>query len=369
MIGLFLPTLRAGGAERSVVRLAGAFAAAGEQVELIAAWATGPLLDEVDPRVRVVDLGCRRVLGAVAPLAGYLRTRRPETLIAAMSHANVVAVTARGLSRTPTRLLLHECSTVSRRAREPESWKDRVLPRAVRLAYPYADAVIAVSQGVAEDLRQVVGPRLRVRTIPVPAITPALLDCLRLPPPHPWLTGGGPPVVLGAGRLEPVKGFDTLLRAFGRLRRLRPARLVVVGEGGQRGRLEEEARRLGVQEHVLLPGWVPAPGAWIARADVFALPSRREGMPTALIEALALGRRLVAADCQSGPREVLEGGRWGRLVRVGDDAGLAAALAGALDAPQRPVSAEAWADYSVDAVAQRWLTELRGQRAGGRDVG
>lgn len=305
----------------------------------------------------------------MGPLARHLRRRPPEALIAAMSHANVVAVAARRLACAPTRLLLYECSTVSQRAREPERWQDRVLPLAVRWAYPRADAVLAVSYGVAADLRRVVGPALHPRTIPTPTITPDVLAAPGAPAPHPWLGGDGPPVVMGAGRLEPVKGFDTLVGAFARLRRSRPARLVLVGEGGQRGRLEAQARRLGVHDDVLMPGWVPDAWNWIARADVFALPSRREGMPNALIEALALGRPIVAADCQSGPREALGDGRWGRLVAVGDDAGLAVALAGALDDPVRPAPAEAWSDYLAAIAVTGWLTELRRDPSQERDGG
>jgi len=165
--------------------------------------------------------------------------------------------------------------------------------------------------------------------------------------------------VLGVGKLKPQKGFDVLLRAFARVRAARPARLVILGEGPQRRALEQLARELGLSaDDVALPGFVANPYAWMARSAVFALSSRWEGLPNALIEALACGCAVVSSDCPSGPAEILENGRLGPLVPVDDAAALAAAIERAL-APSDPAPRRARArDYAIERVAPRYLAAL-----------
>jgi glycosyltransferase involved in cell wall biosynthesis len=173
-------------------------------------------------------------------------------------------------------------------------------------------------------------------------------------------------VVLGAGRLHPQKDFPTLLRAFARVRAQRPARLVVLGSGkraARRAALLALAGRLGVGADVDLPGFAENPYAYMARAAVFALSSAWEGLPTALIEAMACGCPVVSTDCPSGPAEILEGGRYGELVPVGDDAALAAALLRALDAPPARAALRARAaQFSLEAAVERYLPVLFPER-------
>jgi glycosyltransferase involved in cell wall biosynthesis len=172
-----------------------------------------------------------------------------------------------------------------------------------------------------------------MRTVYNPVVTPELLAQAEAIAPHPWLQDGGPPVVLGVGRLVDQKGFATLLEAVARLRRERPLRLLVLGEGRRRGALERQARRLGLGADFALPGFAPNPFAYMARAGVFVLSSVYEGLPGVLIQALACGCPVVSTDCPDGPREILAGGEYGPLVPVGDAAALAAAIGRVLDAP------------------------------------
>ena len=146
------------------------------------------------------------------------------------------------------------------------------------------------------------------------------------PPPHPWLLGDGPPVVCGCGSLHPRKGFDVLLRSFASLAGERELRLIIVGEGRERARLEALARDLDVAQDVALVGTVANPLAYMARAQLFVLSSTFEGLPTVLIEALACGTPVVSTDCPYGPREILDDGRYGRLVPIGDHVALAEAM-------------------------------------------
>lgn len=147
-----------------------------------------------------------------------------------------------------------------------------------------------------------------------------------MPLEHPWLGEGKPPVILGVGRLTPQKDFSTLIHAFAQVRTVRDCRLVILGEGELRAELEQLVASLGVQDSVQLPGFADNPFAWMSRVRLFVLSSRWEGLPNVLIQAMACGAAVVSTDCPSGPDEILEGGKWGKLVPVGDVEALAEAL-------------------------------------------
>jgi glycosyltransferase involved in cell wall biosynthesis len=176
----------------------------------------------------------------------------------------------------------------------------------------------------------------RLLTIYNPVVDERLLHLSHLPPAHPWLVAGDVPVVMAAGRLIAQKDFSTLLDAFAQLRRERHARLVIFGDGELREALLAQAQRLGIAQDVSLPGFEPNPFAAMRAARVFVLSSRFEGLPGVLIQAMACGTRVVSTDCPSGPREVLEDGRWGALVPVRDARAMATALVAAIDQRDGP---------------------------------
>ncbi|MCZ6872143.1 MAG: glycosyltransferase, partial [bacterium] len=179
---------------------------------------------------------------------------------------------------------------------------------------------------------------------------------------HPWFEPGCPPVLLAVGRLAKQKDFGTLLRAFARLRRSQPARLLILGEGPERPALETLVRELGLEQDVRLPGFVDNPYAYMARASAFVLSSLWEGLPTVLVEALFCGAPVVATDCPSGPREILRGGELGGLVPMRDPVALAdsmqMALAGKIPRPTR----ESWQSYTVETVVDRYIAILFGEQ-------
>lgn len=337
-LALFVPTLAGGGAERVMVNLANAAAARGIAVDLVMVVREGPYLSQVAPQVRVVELQPGgRVLTAIPALASYLRRERPAAMIAALNHANVGAVLARALAgRVPTRVVVTVHNQLSAAGRGAGGESGSVLRALMRRTFPWAHAVVAVSDGVGADVRRVLGlPAERVTTIYNPVVTQAMLRRAEDAPDHPWFAGDGPPVLASVGRLTEQKDFATLLRAFARLRERRACRLLVLGEGSQRAELEGLATDLGLvlgpDGDVDLPGFVENPYAYLGRAAAFVSSSRWEGLPTVHIEALALGTPVVSTDCESGPREILEDGRYGLLVPVGDPAALAAAMAAALE--------------------------------------
>lgn len=318
-IALFLPSLRGGGAERVMLNLARGFAEKEYEVDLILTKAEGPYLSQVPDRVRIIDLKSPRVLYSLAGLIRYLRQEKPQVLLSALDHANVVALWAKKLSRMPTRIVISVHNTISRESANALSFKDRLKPLWTRFFYSSADAVITVSKGVAEDLIRFTNlPREKVHVIYNPVITPELFAKAEEPLEHPWFASNEPPVVLSVGRLTPQKDYSTLIRAFALVRKEMSAHLMILGEGEERPKLEALVKELGLEQEVSLPGFVDNPYKYVKHASVFVLSSKWEGFGNVLVEAMAVGTPVVSTDCESGPREILEDGKYGKLVPVGD---------------------------------------------------
>lgn len=352
-VALLVPLLVGGGAERVTLNLIEGLKELGHEAQLVVFSETGELVGEVPDWVKLVDLKCGRAVRAPVPLARYLRSERPDVLIGTQGHVNLVALLARRLAGVPTRLILTEHLAVTG---EPEGVKDRMYRLLARSSYRGAEAVVAVSGGVADTLAAGVGlPRDSITVIYNPVLTEQYWQSVTAEVEHPWFVAGEPPVILGVGRLVPQKDFPMLIRAFGRVLEKRDARLIILGEGPDRQALEQQVRQAGLESKVQLPGFLPNPASYMARAGVFALSSVREGLPTVLIEALATGTPVVSTDCPSGPQEILQGGELGRLVPVGDHDALAQAIVEALDDQRGAVSSEVLAQYTPPEAAKKYL--------------
>lgn len=353
-VAIFLPSLAGGGAERVQLTLATALQQRGYQVDLVLANAVGPLLANVPGSLRVVDLRVRRVAASIPFLVRYLRAERPEVVISALEHANCALLLARKLSGVATKVIAttHNATHAFLGAGGARRTFWRTL---MALLYPTADALVAVSQGAADDLSRAIGLERDVLTvIGNPVIAPDFSERAGRPVTHPWFVAGGPPVVVAVGRFVPEKDFATLVSAFAFLRRQTQARLLLLGEGPLRQELEAQVQMLGVAEDVALPGFVPDALPYMARSAVVALSSRSEALPTVLIEALAVGARVVATNCAFGPAEILEDGRLGALVPVGDAEALSQALKDALVRPARRPSPGVVERFGVEGAVGRY---------------
>lgn len=349
-IAFFIPNMNGGGAERVVVNLLRGMRQRGLELDLVLARKTGPYLDQVPEGVRIIDFSkdhCRQVLWF---LARYLRQERPALLISHLGRANLAAVIARWLSGSQTPLALVEHNTPSRE-RVFGTLHVKVLTLMKRLLYHYADALITVSRAAARDLEtEIKSKNDRVLTIYNPIIEPSLLFEQLEPSGHLWLDHKTVSVVLAVGRLQKQKNFDLLLDAFRLLRNHRPVRLVILGEGAQRFDLERRLGDLNLRNDVDLPGFVNNPYAYMSKADVLVLSSKYEGFGNVLVEAMACGCPVVATDCPSGPEEILDRGRWGPLLPVGDVHALTEAMIHVLD---YPISKEQLKQRSLDFTADR----------------
>ncbi len=337
-VALFFHALLGGGVERVMINLARGFVSRGLEVDMVLGRVTGPLLDQVPPGVRLVDLGVSRMHSALPGLVRYLRRERPQALLSALDHSNVIALVARALARVPTRVVVSIHFNTAQVIQHATSLRDRLLRVWTYPTYTYwADAVVAVSQGAAEDLiRYSRIPPEKIHVIYNPVVTPELFRAAEEPLEDPWFAPGEPPAILGVGRLTAQKDFPTLIRAFGLVLKEQPARLVILGEGEERPGLEALVQELGIADRVRLPGFVSNPYKYMKRASVFVLPSRWEGFGNVLVEALALGTPVVSTDCPSGPAEILEGGKWGRLVPMENPRALANAILATLSEPGPP---------------------------------
>ena len=352
-----------GGVERMLVNIARGLAEEGVPVDFLVKQANRPYLPALSGQVRLIELREGGKGGLLGALVDYLRENGPEVLLSAKSADDRLAVQARAAAGVATRVALRTGTNLSARlavrGKNPlRCWLER---RRVRRLYARADHVICVSHGVADDLARITGLARQAIHVPHnPVVTPELFASARASVPHPWLADRqGQPVVLGAGGLRRQKNFPLLLRAFARLRREQDCRLIILGEGRQRARLCRLAERLGVAEDVSLPGFVSNPYAYMARAALFVLSSYWEGSPNVLTEAMALGTPVVATDCPSGPREILDGGHYGELVGIDDDAALAQAMARTLS---RPPAAErlrqAVRHYTLACSTQEYMDAL-----------
>lgn len=358
LISLFLPSLAGGGAERVFVELANGFTEHGVAVDLVLASASGPYTSEICDAVRVVDLKCRGVLRAIPRLARYLAREQPAALLSALDHANVGALLARVIAKSPTRCVVSMRSVPRAVYREAPSIRGRVLLQLMKVTYPLADGIVANSRAVAADLSGLLRSERNITVIYNPLDMDRVERLSREDLGHPWAAAGAPPVILGVGSLTGLKDFRTLVRAFSLVRSQRPCRLVILGEGPERAAIETLLRQLGVQDDAYLPGFIGNPFPWMRCSRVFVSSSLTEGCPNALMQALACRMAVVSTDCAGGSAEILENGKWGQLVPVGDSQSMAGAIKSALDTPSSFRAYDRALDFAPGRISQRYLAAL-----------
>lgn len=360
----FRPTLGQGGADRSTVTVLRHLDRSRFEPALALVRAEGEWLSAVPDDVEVIDLRARRLAMSSPRLASVLGDRRPDVLFSTCSSSNIAALLARAQARVPCRLVLSERNALLRGHLTAGRAVEYGLKHAL---YRFADHVTAVSQGVKDEITAKLRlPADRISVVYNPVITDDMAAQAAMSVDDAWFQPGEPPVVLAVGRLVPQKDYPTMLRAFAAVRRRVRARLYVLGEGPERDRLIAEANRLGAGDDVRFAGFDANPFRYMARCAVYAASSRAEGLPGALIQAMACGAPAVVTDCEHGPREVIgEPGRAGFLVPVGDAESLAADIAALLEDEPRRASvgrrgAEVAARFGVASSVARYEAAIVG---------
>jgi len=339
-VALLLPSYMMGGAERVFVELANEFYPA-LRPAVVTMSAEGPLSAELRPGVSQVVLDCRTYRAFIGKLAQFFDSHRPDVVLTSVYATGIAAIVARMVSRHKPRIIVGAHNALSSKIKRPDNRKDRFLlyPLAKWL-FPKADAIVCVSSGVRDELQRLL--RLSERRLHViynPVVSARSRALATSPVEHPWLENGQHhQVIVAVGRLVPQKGFDILLRAFALVLRELPSRLLLIGDGPERQALQRIVAELHLASAVEFLGYEPNPHRYLARADLFVMSSRWEGLGNTLIEALACGCPVVSTDCISGPREILENGQYGTLVPVDDPGSLADAIIQNLREPSSRVT-------------------------------
>lgn len=388
-LAFLIPTGAGGGAQRVMVTLANEIATRGRRVDLVVGRARGPFVENISDQVRLVALEKSSFLSGrwaawradpsgmavlarpfllplstadmvyrLPALTRYLRQNRPDVMMSAKVHTNLVALLGRRAAAVSTRMVVSERGDYGDKVKNSRRWRWRHVPALMRRLYADADAIVSVSQDLAKRLPSYTGlDPDRIQVLHNPVVSSSLLRQSEAPVDHDWFASGQPPVVLAVGRLEPRKGFQDLIAAIAKIVEKKPLRLMIFGEGKLRPALERQIAELGLAGTVAMPGWCPNPFAYMAKAALFVLPSHYEGLPGVLIQALACGCPVVAADCPTGPREILEDGRYGALTPVGDVDAMADTIVEALAAPPSKAILRARGnEFSVDRAIDRYLS-------------
>jgi glycosyltransferase involved in cell wall biosynthesis len=361
-IAFVIPDLSGGGAERVALTLLDRVIARGHEVDLVLMQKRGELVTQVPSSVHLVELGASRIRNVIFPLSRYLRERQPDALQVSMWPLTVASILARALARTPTRLVTSDHSVLSRHY-EGQPFALFLLKMTTRLFYPWADARVVVADAAALDLAQLSGlQRQCFDVIYNPVFMPEAIVVSAQAMKAEWAGPGKR--VISVGNLKAEKNQALLIRSFARLRQSRAAKLMILGSGNLERELKDLARSLGVAGDVIFAGFVPDPWPYYASADLFVLCSDYEGYPLVLVEAMRSGVPVVATDCESGPREILDSGRFGRLVPVGDEAALANAMQAELEHPTpRAMLVERAEELSGASTVDRYLELLLGESA------
>lgn len=365
-IAIFIPNANYGGAQKVIINLIEEFSKQDIFIDLLFGKAEGIYLNQIPKNVNIVDLDSSRLIKTLPKLVNYLKKQKPDVLMSTPAVANVVATIAKQLSGVSTKLILREAIHYSTEkanvsfSKQPTFW---IALRLVPLVYPWADKIIAVNPKVAKDIAKVTNISLdKIDSINNPTITPLLLEKAKDPIKETWfqqIDRDKNYIILGIGRLVNQKDFSTLIRAFAIIRTQYQAKLIILGEGENRNQLENLISDLNLKTDVLLPGFISNPYTYMAKASVFVLSSAWEGSPNTLVEAMACGTPVVSTDCLSGPREILENGKYGRLVKVGNYEALAEAIIQTLIS-DNDIDAlkERAKDFSVENIAQEYLQTL-----------
>ncbi|MCD1636367.1 glycosyltransferase [Martelella mediterranea] len=355
LISIILPDLRGGGAERVHIDLAHEFSSAGHDVEFVLMKARGAFLDEVRKSFSVVDLDIHRFRALPFALVRYLRRRRPAALLAAMWPLTAITPFAARMSGHRCKVLVSEHGMSA----EYRDWglRHRALLRiSSGIGYRLAHIRVGVSAGLIQDMANLswMRPdRFHVIHNPVP-LRPEPSACAIREAEALWSAPTGARIIT-VGRIKAVKNHPLLLRAFAQLERPE-ARLMFVGEGAGRDALLKLAKELGIADRVIFAGFQSDPTPFYKTADLFVLTSNYEGFGNVIVEALACGTPVVSTDCPSGPAEILDFGRFGRLVPVGDAISLTRAITASLDTQVgRDVLKERAADFAPSKASERYL--------------
>ena len=328
-IAIFLPSLADGGAEKVMVSLANNFVSKFYNVDLLLVSQEGVYFNMLSDEVRLININKSRAIYAVPRILKYLRNERPDVLLSALTHTNVIALICKVLCLRKIRVIVSERSIISNGTMLSGNRLYLINKYILKLLYPLADSIIAISKGCAKDLvktlkisdKKIVvinNPLIRDSNI---NINDSNEDKINLSLQH-----DNKHLIIAVGRLKKVKNFPLLIKAFDIVRKTVPSSLIILGEGPERNNLEKLIRELHLEKSIYIPGFVNNPIDYMKKSEVFVSSSSWEGFGNVIVEAMSVGLKIVSVDCPGGPREILEDGKWGKLVPLNNVSLLADAI-------------------------------------------
>ncbi len=359
-IAILLPSLRGGGAEKAMLNLANELNKRGYAVDMLLVAKEGVHLSQVDPAINIIDLSAKKILLCVPALLRYLRKAKPNVLLSVLNHTNIVASIAKLLMWNKVYLVISIRNYLSSEWANGASLKKKIYYSLARIVFPVADAVICVAQTVADDFEKLFRvKKSKIKVVYNPMLSAKTFEMAKQAPTHPWLNAQrAVPVILSVGRLSPQKDFRSLIEAFSLVRKKRDAKLIILGEGILREELSKLVQDKGLTADIDMPGFAKNPYCFLANCDLFVLSSLFEGIANVIAEALSLSPRIVSTDCPGGPRELLQNGRYGKLVEPGHAEALADAMLTALASPPTSIPESAWRGFTLSEATDRYLEVL-----------
>ena len=358
-LAIFLSSLDGGGAERVMLNLANGFAEKDIHVDLLLVKAEGPYLSQIPSNIKLINFNKSKLLQSLPALIKYIREESPSALLSALEDTNMVMLWACRLAGRNTQSVVTVHNHLSIEAKHATQLKRKLTPTLVGHFYQWADRVVSVSKGVADDLVGLGVPKEKIDIIYNPILTQDLINKLQEPIHHPWLNPGEPPVILAVGRLTEQKDYPSLLKAFARARQSQKVKLIILGEGEERAALETLAHRLNIADDIDFPGFVSNPYAYMSKAKALILTSAWEGFGNVLVEAMAAGTSVIATNCKSGPAEILAHGKYGTLVQVADVEDMAAAITKVIHQGDESLKLKKRAtDFSLEIALEKYQKTL-----------
>ena len=309
----FIPTLESGGAEKVTSILCNQFISNGYEVELVLIKKVGPYLNHLHSNIKIVNLNKNRSLFCIFKFYKYIKQSKPDIIISALDNANIISAIVKKFFFPKIKLIITCHSTISKEFKYSDNYKAYFLKKLMKYTFCYAEKIIAVSNGVALDLKNILKiDSEKIKIIYNPVYSEDILELGKLENNFKWFHKEYK-IFISIGRLTDVKNYELLIDSFNIVKDKINSKLIIIGEGPLRFELQNQIESLNLHDFVFLAGYLDNPYNWLSNSDVFVVSSKWEGLSCALIEAMSFNLNIVSSNCYSGPIEILENGKWGLI--------------------------------------------------------
>jgi len=355
-----MPSFSGGGVERNITNIANELSSS-YNTEIVVSRSKGPLKDSLNNNIEIIDLCCGRTLLSPYRVISYIRSNQPDVMFSSVILPNIINAAVNEIFDTSTVCIPIVNSVYSERVSDSinsQYLKDKILHGLVKKTFNQPNAIIAVSSYVKEDLiNEYRLTETKVNVVPSPVVTSRLRKKSKAKTNHQWLESDEYKVILGAGRFIPLKNFDDLIKSFYYLKDHDRYRLVLLGDGPERGKLKKLVAELDISESVDFLGWENNPYPYMAESDLFMLTSSYEGFGNVIVEAMACGTPVVATNCPGGPAEIINDAPHCTTVQVGDTCSLAQCSKELLHKSIEPQDLTTYANkYSSTKIAKEYVS-------------